>query len=127
MSALAGRAQIPDLQTRRGGEWKALSVGGGRECASRSPRTLKRKKPPAVEDLVLDATLCAGHVACVPLSELLGEPGEVAVAADGVGDYVVGVGGVLCDDGVVDDAALGVEEDGEGGCVRGEGREGGWG
>ena len=31
------------------------------------------------------------------------------------------------DDCVVDYAAGGVEEDGEGGCVRGEGGEGGWG
>ena len=43
---------------------------------------------------------------------------RVAVAPAGVGDDVVGVGGVLCDDGVVDDAALLVEENGERGGVR---------
>ena len=53
---------------------------------------------------------------------LLLEPGEVAVAAAGVGDDVEGVVGVFGDDGVVDDAAALVEEHGERGGV---GREGG--
>lgn len=51
----------------------------------------------------------------VPLSQLGGKPGEVALTTTGVGDNVPCVVRVFGDDGVVDDSAGFVEEDGEGG------------
>ena len=78
-----------------------------------------------VKDLMLDGAVPGRDLALVPLLEAVGEPGKVAVAPAGVCDDVISVVGVLGDDGVVDDAAGGVEEDGEGGGVVGEGVEGG--
>ena len=91
-------------------------------------RPLERQQPPILQHLQLDFTLPTSQgVGGVPFVKFLAEPGEVAVSAAGVGDDVEGGGGVFGDDCVVDYATGGVEADGEGGCVRGEGGEGGWG
>lgn len=59
----------------------------------------------------------------IPLGELVAEPGEVFFACAGIGDNVVGVVGVLGDHGVVNDAAMRVEEHGKRGRIGREGRE----
>ncbi len=74
---------------------------------------MEGEQAPVFEDLVLDRAFGLGLVTGIPLSQLLLEPCEVAIAAAGVGDDVEGVVCVLGDNCIVDDAPALVEEHGE--------------
>ena len=66
---------------------------------------MESKKSPSLEYFMLYGSVCLGLFSRVPLCHLLLEPGEVAVAAAGVGDDIVRILGMLRDDSIVDDAA----------------------
>jgi hypothetical protein len=75
--------------------------------------TLQSEKTPVVKNFVLNFSICCA-LAGVPFHETLLEPCKVPVSTPCVCNYVIGIIGVFCDDGIIDDSAFLVEQNGEG-------------